>query len=187
MYRCKNSVNNENSVKPLKGLLKVAPRRMALLAMVTIVAGAMLLSIATAETTTLSGNMQTKIVITVPTTIDKWELEPDGDPNSVSGALKVEANKKWQVAVKDEEEETKGHMTEWKEGGGYGSMQLTNIMTVDAGLEEVKLPDGGKIQDGAKPGGDYNVEFNVVGDFNDPPLDDPAVYRIVVTFTGSLI
>ncbi len=54
MYKCKIFVNNEKSAKPLKGILKGAPMKLAILAMVTIVVSAVFLGMASADPTPCS-------------------------------------------------------------------------------------------------------------------------------------
>jgi hypothetical protein len=93
-------MNNENSVKPLKGLLKAAPGKLALLAMVTIVVSVVFLGMALAvptqssADTTVTGDVLGKIKLTVPSTSNLGAIDPDkngvgGNPNDQLATLNV--------------------------------------------------------------------------------------------------
>jgi hypothetical protein len=127
-----------------------------------------------------------KIIITSPSNVFGWLLKP-GETNELVGIFNVKANKDgWQIAVKDNNPATSGHMIEWT-GSGYGSIKLASPMRVKA-ANEVALPEGGIIQTGSKTTGqgrNLSVAFIQDGTFADEPLPEGNVYRIVITFTGS--
>lgn len=126
------------------------------------------------------------ITITPPSAISGWQFQPDAT-NELLAVFNVKANKDgWQVAVKDSDLATSGHMTEWT-GSDYKSLKLSNPMRVKAAYE-VALPEGGMIQTGSKTAGqgqDIVVTFLQDSTFEDEPLPEGHVYRIVITFIGS--
>ncbi len=139
------------------------------------------------DTTEISGNVIGAIEITAPADISGWELDPSiTQPNTQTGTLHVKANKGWQVTASDEDMNTNGHMTEW-DGSNYGERKLSNPMKVSAEVE-VTLPTGGVIQKGEETGSggmDITVTFKQTVTWDDDAY--VKTYRIVVTFTGSLI
>lgn len=145
----------------------------------------------TAEDTTITGNVKGAIKITAPDDIS-WELDPSiTQPNTQTGTLHVKANKDWQVTAKDADTtNTNGYMAEW-DGSTYisGGKKLSNAMKVSA-ASEVTLPTGGVVQTGTRTGGlgqDVTVTFKQEVTWDDEALTTEGhVYRIVVTFTGSL-
>ncbi len=79
-------------------------------------------------------------------------------------------------------------MTQWS-GTAYGSLRLTNPLEVSSAYTAI-LPDGGVIQTGPRnwpKGTDYSVTLRQRGSWADRVLAGGQVYRIVITFTGSLI
>jgi hypothetical protein len=126
------------------------------------------------------------ITITLPSDIAEWRLIPD-ETNELTAVFNVKANKDgWQVAAKDNDPVTSGHMTELT-GSDYGSLRLASPMRIKAACE-VTLPNGGMIQTGSKTTGqgqNINVAFIQESTFADEPLPEGHVYRIVITFAGS--
>jgi len=145
-----------------------------------------------AETTIISGNVRGSIQITAPSGISSWELDSlAAQPNTQTGTLNVKANQNWQVKVKDADAtNTNGLMAEW-DGAAYVSSgnKLLNAMKV-AAASEITLPTEGNIQTGTKTtasGQDVTVTFKQTVSWDDQILTGGHTYRIVVTFTGSLV
>lgn len=139
----------------------------------------------------VEGNTVGNIIITIPDSILDWVLEV-GD-NSQAGTLNVKCNTDWQVTISDDNPTTGGHMTEW-DGAIYGSEYLDEALTVACAGEstDVDLETSGIIANGelsgqqGNDGEDFDLAFNQTVEFDDPVLPDGSVYRIVITFTGSM-
>lgn len=118
--------------------------------------------------------------------ISNWTLDVD-KANYVEGIVNVKSNKDgWMVLVKDVDTTTSGHMTEWT-GSSYGTLKLAEPLKVRA-AQEVSLPEGGLIQTGSKTpkaGQDVNVVLDQDVGYDDEPLSQGHVYRIVITIIGT--
>jgi hypothetical protein len=199
MYKCKGFMNNGNFVKPLKGLLKGAPGKLAILAMVTIVASAVFLGMASANPdpsttdTTITGNVVGKIKLTAPSTLNFVAIDPDkdgvgGNPtNDQTGTLRVKSNTPdlgWQVMVIDNSVANKGHL---RKTTGSTTTQLTNPLHVKAGNYDRNLESTTPqvIASGTQTTGtDVSVTFSQAGSYSDTLGNG---YSIVVAFSASLI
>lgn len=118
--------------------------------------------------------------------INNWTLDVD-KANRVEGIVNVKSNKDgWMILVKDVDTTTSGHMTEWT-GSSYGTLKLAEPLKVRA-AREVALPEGGLIQTGnktPKTGQDINVVLDQDVGYDDEPLSQGHVYRIVITIIGT--
>jgi methionine-rich copper-binding protein CopC len=131
----------------------------------------------------------TTITLSPPAAIAGWSLDPSAaQPQTHSGALSVTVDPEstsWEVTVNDQDTaNTNGKMTAWN--GSYDTgTKLQSAMKVTADYE-VTLPAGGKIADGA---GDESVTTTFIQtvEWVDPPLTGGYSYRIVVTFTASVV
>lgn len=131
------------------------------------------------------------LIVTIPDSILAWQLNI-GD-NQKPGTLNVKCNTNWDVTVSDADAATAGHMTEW-DGAAYGTQALDSEMVVNCSNEStsVGLEISGLIANGVpagqqagNAGEDFALTFNQEVEFDDPVLGG-SVYRIVVTFTGSM-
>jgi len=118
--------------------------------------------------------------------IDNWTMDVD-KANCVEGIVNVKSNKDgWMILVKDVDTTTAGHMTDWT-GSSYGALKLAKPLKVRAS-KEVALPEGGLIQTGSKTpktGQDINVVLDQDVCYDDEPLSQGHVYRIVITIIGT--
>lgn len=134
-----------------------------------------------------------EISITAPSNISDWDLIPE-ITNIRTGTLNVDATGDWKVEVKDADSATSGHMTKYEVGTGtydtgvnlgsamnisaQGGNEVTLSATNQLILTGVATPQGGQ---------DTTVEFEQPVSFDDSVLDSGYAYRLVVTFTGSLV
>lgn len=143
------------------------------------------------STMIVEGNTVGTIIISIPDSILDWVLEI-GD-NSQTGTLNVKCNTDWQVTVSDDNSTTGGHMTEW-DGSTYGTKFLVNAMEVVCAAQSktVGLDSSGVIATGTPSGQsnddgeDVSLGFNQSIKYTDAVLSSGSVYRVVITFTGSM-
>ncbi|MDD3565934.1 MAG: hypothetical protein PHN90_09750 [Methanothrix sp.] len=135
------------------------------------------------------------ISITAPADIEVWTLAP-GIVNLRSGTLKVDASGPWTATVRDEDPRTSGRLTKYDGGTGtYDTdVKLHSPLVIsassDGGNEVVLSPVGQEIISGvatAEGGRDVRIDFKQPVGWNDLGLENGSSYRLVVTFTGSLI
>ncbi|MCX6674343.1 MAG: hypothetical protein NTY37_11270 [Methanothrix sp.] len=142
--------------------------------------------------TTIEGNIQDVFDLTVDLSHVQLSLIP-GD-NVVSGNLIVNANGPWKVEVKSDHPE--GKMSEWNSVDGYlrnhpwAHKELIDPMHVLAASYDRILTD----QDQTIFPTNYNygnnmqwpIQFKQRVELSDQRIGPTNVYRIVVTFTGSM-
>jgi hypothetical protein len=190
VYKCKSFVNNERS----EGILKGAPMKLAILAMVTIVVGAVFLGMASANPDPCStdvcvtGTITGKIKLTAPSTINFGTIDPDkdgvdGNPtNDQAAALKVKSNTpglSWQVTVIDNNADSRGHLR-------TSTARLTNPLHVKASSYDRNLESTTAqiIATGSQTTGtDIGVTFSQAGSYSDTTLGNG--YTITATFAAS--
>jgi hypothetical protein len=191
VYKCKSFVNNEKSAKPLKGLLKGAPIKLILLAMVTVVAGSMLLGMASAtpdpstDNLVITGNVPDKIKISVSTPLT-MDIDPDKDGtseyNTATRSVTVKQNKPlqgWQVTVADQN--TGDGIGHFKQGSSTLTNPLHVLCTYGSASHDVNLDSGGLLLGGTgRPTGTPEVTFRQAGSYN----DDPGDWTITAVFTA---
>ncbi len=134
-----------------------------------------------------------EIYITAPADISNWALAPE-TTNNQSGTLNVRSTGNWKVEIKDANSDTSGQMTKYNIGAGtYDTgVKLASPMTISAaGGSEVTLSTtnqqiltGGPTPEG---GQDVTINFNQPVSWDDQVLGSGYNYKLVVTFTGSLI
>jgi hypothetical protein len=174
------------------------------ISLMVIVSATMIIPGMAAETgsSIITGNPATAIDITVTGSISNWALAvgSNTDPSSVN--LAVSSNKiGWTVAVKDGMDGSKisgtqGKMANWTGSAWASSGNLAAAMHV-AGASVPTKTTGADV---ALSGSDQPIEtgLDVVSSqsmaitigqtvaYTDPALPNPNVYRIIVTFTGSV-
>jgi hypothetical protein len=135
------------------------------------------------------------IRITAPTRIEDWILDP-GVVNIRSGTLNVDASGPWRATVKDTDPLTSGRLTKYADGTGTYDIgvrlnsPLILSASSDGGSEVTLSTDEQDIISGAatpEGGRDVQIEFKQPVGWNDLGLESGSSYRLVVTFTGSLI
>ncbi len=115
-----------------------------------------------------------------PKEILDWLILPGANYQNIS--LHVKALGDWQISVIDANLITSGYMAEWT-GEAYTTKRLENPLKVKAD-NEVTLSEGGMIQSGTGAE-DVLVTIEQTGSWDDEPLEDGGMYRIVLTFTAS--
>jgi len=135
------------------------------------------------------------ITITAPDDISSFPLIP-GQDNTAEGTLKVNADAPWSVSVSDADGTTGGKMTNYTSGQYNTTVKLGAFMGVKAtGTNStgstVTLPTGGMIARNTTSGTggsdvDVPIIFNQTVSWTDKVSAPSSVYRIVITFTGSL-
>ena len=158
---------------------------------------------ATTGTSVITGNPGALIDITVTGSISNWALVAGGaNTNSTAVDLTVSSNKLWTVAVKDAMDDTKipgtqGKMANWTGSAYATSGNLAAALHVTGASVSTKTTGA----DVALSGSDQTIEtgLDVVGSeqmditigqavaYTDPTLPGSNVYRIIVTFTGSVV
>ena len=101
----------------------------------------------------------------------------------INDLLQIRSTGPWFVTVEDVDPATRGHFTEWN-GTSYCSRKLKYPLNVSAS-REVTLPEGGIIHTGTDTNTtskDFNVTFRQRTSWDDEPLQEGSVYRIMVTF-----
>ena len=101
----------------------------------------------------------------------------------INDLLQIRSIRPWFVTVEDVDPATRGHFTEWN-GTSYCSRKLKYPLNVSAS-REVTLPDGGIIYtetDTNTTGKNFNVTFRQRTSWEDEPLQEGSMYRIMVTF-----
>ena len=101
----------------------------------------------------------------------------------INDLLQIRSIRPWFVTVEDVDPATRGHFTEWN-GTSYCSRKLKYPLNVSAS-SDVTLPDGGIIHTGTDTtasGDIFNVIFRQRTSWDDEPLQEGSVYRIMVTF-----
>lgn len=131
------------------------------------------------------------IEVTPPANITDWVFNPSlPQPQTQTGTCVINvtnATDNWTLTAQDLNATTSGYMTEW-DGSSYvtGGAKLHNAMNISA-TSEVMLPNvaGTNIATGTG-NTSVSVTFKQEIGYNDVVLSGTHVYRIVVTFTGSI-
>ena len=138
----------------------------------------------------VNGNIAAKLELTVPGTIDPWNLAVGS--NDTTGAMNVKCNTPWQVQVNDQNSNTNGHMTKWLLSNGYEpGVKLTAPLTVGCTTSVDLSGTPQTIVTGVTSGQSGNSGQNCTIGFHQPVLyADPVLaggysYHIVVTFIAS--
>jgi len=128
------------------------------------------------------------IEITPPANITDWVFNPSLEqPQTQAGTCVINVTNttdNWTLTAQDLNTTTSGNMTEW-DGSSYGSAKLHNAMHISA-TSEVTLPNKGTIANGTG-NTSVSVTFKQQIGYSDVVLSGGHTYRIVVTFTGSLV
>jgi hypothetical protein len=101
----------------------------------------------------------------------------------INDLLQIRSIRPWFVTVEDVDPATRGYFTEWN-GTSYCSRRLLYPLNVSAS-REVTLPYGGIIHTGTDTnatGNNFNVTFRQRTSWDDEPLQEGSMYRIMVTF-----
>jgi hypothetical protein len=101
----------------------------------------------------------------------------------INDLVHIRTTRPWFVTVEDVDPATRGYFTEWN-GTSYCSRRLLYPLNVSAS-REVTLPYGGIIHTGTDTnvtGNNFNVTFRQRTSWDDEPLQEGSVYRIMVTF-----
>jgi hypothetical protein len=101
----------------------------------------------------------------------------------INDLFQIRSIRPWFVTVEDVDPATRGYFTEWN-GTSYCSRRLLYPLNVSAS-REVTLPYGGIIHTGTDTnvtGNNFNVTFRQRTSWDDEPLQEGSVYRIMVTF-----
>jgi hypothetical protein len=129
------------------------------------------------------------ISLIAPADIAGWDLSPEGaQPKTQAGTLHVTVSGNltgsWAVTASDlDTANTNGHMTRYN-GNHYTGVQLGSPLQIQGPAGTVTLPAGGNVATGtAEVDQDYPITFRQNIAWTDPVGD----YRIVVTFTGSIV
>lgn len=100
----------------------------------------------------------------------------------INDSIHVRARGPWSLIVEDVDPATRGHFTEWN-GTSYYSRRLKYPLNASAS-REVTLPNGGIILNGSNTtasGNIFNVTFRQRTSWDDEPLQEGSVYRMIVT------
>ncbi len=135
------------------------------------------------------------IEITALTDITGWMLGPQGtQPKESIGTLTVTTTdavgENWSVTASDTAiTNTNGYMTKYSGAAYVISTKLGTAMQVDGPAGTVTLPTGGNVVTGSGTvtGTEYTITFKQTVLWSDAVVTDPDSYRIVVTFTGSIL
>lgn len=140
------------------------------------------------------------IDIIEPDEISSWSLNP-GEDNIISQGiiLKVKADAAWSVSVSDGDETTNGRMTEYdtineqyvdqnpKQLGAFMMVKATGDYATN---DYVTLPEEDKIAGSTSDTGgvyvDVPITLKQTVSGSDPISDENRVYRIMITYTGSI-
>jgi hypothetical protein len=178
---------------------------LVVISLMVVMSAAMVAPVMAAETgtSTITGNPGAAIDITVTGSISNWALVA-GVTNTNSAAVKLitSSNKVgWTVSVKDaldgsKDSGTAGKMANWT-GSVYESDSLAASLHVTGetvsgkttgGVERTLSDSDQTIETGlaevSSQSMDITIGQNVA--YTDPILPSPNVYRIIVTFTGSV-
>jgi len=104
----------------------------------------------------------------------------------INDSIHVTARVPWFVTAEDVDPATRGHFTEWN-GTSYCSRRLLYPLNVSAS-REVTLPKGGIILNGTDTtasGNVFNVTFRQRTSWDDEPLQEGSMYRMIVTLRGT--
>lgn len=134
---------------------------------------------------TIRATVIPSVCVSTPADIRIWELKPSGPGvYTKKGVIRVSANSRWKISVKNAGDINDGHMIEWA-GTTFSSRKTQATLRVSAD-REVALPDGGPIQTGTiADDQEVPVTLTQMVSQNDLPLEDGHVYRIALSFEGS--
>jgi len=178
---------------------------LVIISLVVVMSAVMVVPVVAAETgtSTITGNPGAAIDITVTGSISDWTLAVGSNTNATSVDLTVSSNKVgWTVAVKDNSDNGKpvswaGRMVEWDGTSAYvtspevlGANMTVEGATVSSStgsLVTLSQTDN-TIETGLDAVNAQSMDITIgqAVAYTDPTLPDPNVYRIVVTFTGSV-
>ena len=140
--------------------------------------------------TPINGNIQAKLVLTVPSPIDPWNLIQGS--NEITGTANVKCNSDWQMKVSDQDTATGGHMTKWQLGVYDILTKLTaplnvgSSSSVDLSGTPQTIATGTPAGQSGDSGQNLTISFHQPVFFADPVLTGGFSYHIVVTFTASV-
>jgi hypothetical protein len=136
------------------------------------------------------------IAITAPTDITGWTLSPQGtQPKTATGTLTVTTTGatsfNWSATASDSDStNTNGKMTKYSNSAYVTGTKLGTAMQVQGPVLATRtLPGGGTVVEGsgdvtAQP---YTITFKQGVSWSDVVVTPPDSYRIVVTFTASIL
>jgi hypothetical protein len=152
-------------------------------------------------TSEITGNPGAAIDITVTGSISNWALAVGSNTNSTAVDLVVSSNKVgWTVTVKDALDDgknggTAGKMANWS-GSTYASDSLAAALDVTGASVPLKTTGAAKtlsvsdqvIETGLAAVSSQSMDITLGQDvvYTDQTLPGSNVYRIIVTFTGSV-
>lgn len=140
--------------------------------------------------TPINGNIQAKLLLTVPAGIDPWNLVQGN--NDITGSANVKCNTDWQLQVRDQDAATGGHMTKWLLGVYDSGTKLTAPLnvgcsaSVDLSGTPQTIVTGTPAGQSGDDGQNLIINFHQPVFFADPVLTGGYSYHIVVTFTASV-
>jgi hypothetical protein len=140
--------------------------------------------------TPINGNIQAKLLLTVPAGIDPWNLVQGN--NDITGSANVKCNTDWQLQVSDQDAATGGHMTKWLLGAYDSGTKLTAPLNVgcstsiDLSGTPQTIVTGTPAGQSGDDGQNLIINFHQPVFFADPVLTGGYSYHIVVTFTASV-
>ena len=139
--------------------------------------------------TTINSNIAAALVLTVPATIDPWNLVVGS--NDTTGTANMKCNANWQLQVNDQNA-TNGHMTKWMLGNYTLGTKLTAPLTVgcttsvDLSGTPQTIVTGDPSGQSGNDGQNLTISFHQPVLYADPVLTGGYSYHIVVTFTASV-
>ena len=141
--------------------------------------------------TPINSNIAAKLVLTVPSSIDPWNLLQGS--NDITGSANVKCNSNWKLQVSDQDLTTIGHMTKWKESV-YASPIVQLASALQAGCDTTAtlsgtpqtIATGTPAGQSGNDGQNLTISFHQPVVYADPVLLDGDTYHILVTFTASV-
>jgi hypothetical protein len=140
--------------------------------------------------TSINSNIAAKLLLTVPASIDPWNLVQG--TNDITGSANMKCNTDWQLQVNDQDTATSGHMTKWMLGVYVPATHLTAPLTVgcttsvDLSGTPQTIVTGTPAGQSGDSGQGLTISFHQPVFFADPVLTGGYSYHIVVTFTASV-
>jgi len=177
---------------------------LVVISLMVVMSAAMVAPVVAAETgtSTITGNPGAAIDITVTGSISDWALAVGDNTDSTSVDLAVSSNYiGWTVAVKDAMDDSKiggteGNMANWT-GSAYAAsgnlaaaLHVTGASVTDktTGAEVTLSGSDQTIETGLDVVDSQSMDITIgqAVAYTDPRLPGTNVYRIIVTFTGSI-
>jgi hypothetical protein len=178
---------------------------LVVISLMVIISAAMVAPVMAATTgnSTITGNPGAAIDITVTGNISDWALVVGSNTNSAAVDLNVSSNTAtWFVAVKDASDGSKppsyaGRMVEWDGVSAYvaspailgANMTVAGATVAGSSGSSATLSSADQVIETGTAAVSLQYMDITIGQvvaYTDLTLPDPHVYRIIVTFTGSV-